>query len=296
VYVGILFEPIQACIDMHRRAWEIGMQIGNVALVTLHKHSLIVRSLHAGTNLMTVNEEIERELKMARHYSFPHIWTKLSYYQETVLTLIGDESTSVHPQLDDTGYDALLFEHQMSYFFSRVIMSTYLGYWDRVKRMAEKWESLRGVNNKLINLRSVYMSVFHGLALIALRRRKNSKKLPDINRFLAVVSNAASCSEWNFENKASLLKAEMLSFCCENSKAEVEYDAAITSARSSKFIHEEGLACELAGMHSERLNSTEKALIFFHEAERCYKDWGSKRKANQMAEKIQQISQTRVSD
>jgi ribosome-binding protein aMBF1 (putative translation factor) len=71
-----------------------------------------------------------------------------------------------------------------------------------------------------------------------------------------------------------------------NSEAKAAYDASIAEARSSKFVHEEGLACELAGNHYESLENIEKAVSLFEQAKQCYKAWGSQWKTHQMAEKI----------
>ena len=70
--VGVLFEPIQACIEMHRRAYELGMQLGNVSISAFHKSFVITRELHAGTNLLSLKEEIEFDMKMAMHHSLPY--------------------------------------------------------------------------------------------------------------------------------------------------------------------------------------------------------------------------------
>ena len=116
------------------------------------------------------------------------------------------------------------------------------------------------------------------------------KNVPsNIHSLLEVVTNAATCSAWNFKNKMSLLKAELFSFGCKNNEAEVEYNVAMKSAQTSRFIHEEGLAYELAGRHYERLNDTDKALASFQEARRCYKEWGSQRKIKQVADKISKL-------
>ena len=105
-----------------------------------------------------------------------------------------------------------------------------------------------------------------------------------------VVINAAECSEWNFQNKASLLLAEKLSSSSKHEKAEVHYMKAIEESRSSHFVHEEGLACELAGMHYGRRGDITKAKELFQQAENCYETWGSAAKIRQVQKKIKSIN------
>jgi hypothetical protein len=69
---------------------------------------------------------------------------------------------------------------------------------------------------------------------------------------------------------------------------------AIELSKNSKFIHEEGLSCELAGMHQERVGNTSKALSLFQQAESCYNQWGNERKARKMAEKVKRLLKSSV--
>ena len=70
----------------------------------------------------------------------------------------------------------------------------------------------------------------------------------------------------------------------------VAYCTSIEAAHESKFVHEEGLACELAGMHYERVKNIEQALCLFKQAQDCYDYWGSRMKVRMMQEKIQHLS------
>ena len=47
-FVACLFEPIQAVVDMQRRACEVGVQMGVKSMVANHKYFIITRQLHAG--------------------------------------------------------------------------------------------------------------------------------------------------------------------------------------------------------------------------------------------------------
>jgi hypothetical protein len=121
-------------------------------------------------------------------------------------------------------------------------------------------------------------------------RKKKKKSISDIDRILEIVDHAAQCSTWNFRNKAALLTAEKLSLRSQNTDAEVAFGNAIEAAQQSRFVHEEGLACELAAMHYERLKKTSKAVTFFQQAEKCYAKWGSQLKVDKMQGKIRRLS------
>lgn len=80
---------------------------------------------------------------------------------------------------------------------------------------------------------------------------------------------------WNFENKYLLLEAEMLRCSGYHSQASQLYEDAIRSANEHRFVHEEAIASELAGMHLHEVGLDEKSLSFFLHSVECYKKWGA---------------------
>lgn len=71
---------------------------------------------------------------------------------------------------------------------------------------------------------------------------------------------------------------------------EAAFQGAVEFSQASKFVHEEGLCHELAGMHYEGLGKFQQALTSFHQAEKCYRAWGSQMKVNKTGEKILHVS------
>jgi hypothetical protein len=139
------------------------------------------------------------------------------------------------------------------------------------------------------------------------------KRVPESEKdWFDVVNHAAEFSSYNFENKRALLMAEKLSLSCEDEEAAQMYDAAIQASKSSHFIHEEvrsdgnlnkvllmqynltnsfsistqGLSCELAGAHYEKMSNFTKALELYEQAELCYEVWGSVVKTHHMTKKV----------
>jgi hypothetical protein len=86
------------------------------------------------------------------------------------------------------------------------------------------------------------------------------------------------------------LKAEYLSLSNKKQEADLEYDVAISSSRSSRFVHEEGLSCELAAIHYKHHGDNDKALILLCRAQKCYEVWGSQMKVEEMSRQIGLIS------
>lgn len=87
-------------------------------------------------------------------------------------------------------------------------------------------------------------------------------------------------ASWNNKNKIHLLEAEIASIADDREKAKLCYNAAISGARSSRFIHEEGLACEFAALHCMKHGNDEDAKGLLQQALVCYTKWGSEVRVN----------------
>ncbi len=129
-------------------------------------------------------------------------------------------------------------------------------------------------------------------ALKIFQRKKKKAWIKKTEKSLAIMKKVAENSEWNFQNKVYLLEAELSSVSehIDNGETLEKYKKAIEVAKRSKFIHEEGLACELTGFHSNRVGDNANALYFFRRAKECYNEWGSRMKVKFIDNEIQNIN------
>ena len=85
------------------------------------------------------------------------------------------------------------------------------------------------------------------------------------------------CSDHHF-SQLHLLMAEMSSFEGKNEGAQASYASAIAASAASRFIHEQGLSCELAARHYRKRGQVDAALALLQKAKECYAAWGSQMK------------------
>ena len=69
----------------------------------------------------------------------------------------------------------------------------------------------------------------------------------------------------------------------KHDEAKASYVASINSAKASGFIHEQGLACELAGKHYKKVGDNSSARTFFNQAKVCYTQWGSQMRVDSIS-------------
>jgi len=111
-----------------------------------------------------------------------------------------------------------------------------------------------------------------------------------ISSALKVMRDMRDKCSWNYQNKVHLLEAELFSATDKKDKARASFNAAISTARSSKFVHEQGLACELAAFHYMKCEDYDNASNLFRQARECYAQWGSEVKVDKMTSQLETIT------
>jgi hypothetical protein len=100
-------------------------------------------------------------------------------------------------------------------------------------------------------------------------------------------------SDWNVKNKLLLLEAEYHNTMKEFEKAALCYEASIKAAQVHRFIHEEAMAHELAGIFFLERGQCHRQMSYsyFKNSISCYQKWG----AMAVAKRIDTFIQTEFS-
>jgi hypothetical protein len=120
---------------------------------------------------------------------------------------------------------------------------------------------------------------FEGLTCFQFARQSNnderSKWMEKGETVLEKMKLWSQHSTWNFENKMLLLEAEKMHTLGDFDSTASFYEKSIRSAREHKFIHEEAIASELAGLFFLERGLREKSLHLFLHSIWSYKTWGA---------------------
>ena len=232
-------------------------------------------SIISGANLSNIVVECNYYLKLSDKYKNTQFETFLLMCRETAKILMNkseaDEKVTERALKNSIPSETL--------YFHRVIQSYWIGHSERCHHYAEKLlQTSDGRHHKTI------IMFYRGLNAFQMMKRSNASKHKITARnALDAMKSAATHSKWNYRNKFLLLEAETLSFGGKQEEARSAYAAAITASRSSRFVHEQALACELAGFHYKKLGNNEKACDFFNHAKKLYTEWGSTMKADSVS-------------
>ncbi|KAL7543491.1 hypothetical protein ACHAXR_012775 [Thalassiosira sp. AJA248-18] len=279
-FVAPITQPLHLCAEKLRRAFECGVATGYRTYgfgSCIHDIRL---SILAGTDLPTLLKRIEYYLKVMKKYGSV-IKLFLRIYHDTISMLMGRECNSAIP-LDDLSYIPADTK-----YFHKAIRAYWLGHTERFQYLVSKIIS----DDECGRHHKRFFVHYYGLnALSIINRKKSSRSLKETpSKALEALGEAVGYSKWNFDNKVHLLEAEICSSQGSIIQANEAYDAAILAAKEPGFIHEEGLACELAGVHYTKCQENKIAWEYFNQAKSCYEKWGSQLKVDSVSRKMDSL-------
>ncbi|KAL7540660.1 hypothetical protein ACHAXR_010684 [Thalassiosira sp. AJA248-18] len=256
-FVAVFFQPMQLCADGLRKGFQVGLSAGESAHAFYNSMRLVSISLLAGENLSSLLRTTDYHLEMMSRFRNKLSVPNLSSYRETVSTLIDKgQSTSAQiknaAKLEETVSNAAYSKrHNETELLNCVLQSFWLGHAERCHHYAKKALDHPTLVPffRLFILFYATLNAFRGLKNNNGSGSQFKKMKPLYKDAIAALQSYAVLSPWNFNNKVFLLDAEMHSFEGRSQEATASYAAAITASCSSRFIHEQGLACELAGLH-----------------------------------------------
>uniref|UniRef100_A0A7S4ICB7 KIF-binding protein n=1 Tax=Odontella aurita TaxID=265563 RepID=A0A7S4ICB7_9STRA len=191
--------------------------------------------------------------------------------------LVGDimDERSLLDMAEEKGSSSL---RSIVYFY-RMMLEVFFGEYERA---AETAELNKNVDKDNVGRFSIVVNhcFYHGLSALILARRQGRSKWEDIiNTTMAQMEKWESANPWNCEHKLALMNAEYAYLQNDINGAIEAYDCAIVSAAKHRFVHEEGLALERAGIFYTDTGDNATASRLFHRAHDCYVRWEAHSKA-----------------
>merc|ERR1712085_212717 len=131
-------------------------------------------------------------------------------------------------------------------------------------------------NDKGLSYTSIYNVFYEALINFHFMRLKGEDRyMVRAEAALQRMKEWVGHSDWNFANKLLLVEAEWHYTKKDLKRAAVCYEAAAVAARNHKFIHEEAIACELAGIFFVGTGNRPRANSFYLRSVECFNKWGA---------------------
>jgi PAS domain S-box-containing protein len=279
--------------ELVRRAFDAANRMGDVTFSTYSYHYLITNLLATGDPLVEVQREAETGLEFASKVSFGIVMDVLTTQLALVRTLRG--LTPKFGSFSDGDFDELRFERHLS--SNSTLALPECRYWIRKLQARFFAADYSSAIQALLNAKPLlwtshsFLEVaeyhFYGALVRAgafdfatqSSRQEHFEALAGHHRQLAIW--AENCPE-NFENRAVLVGAEIARIEGRDLDAMRLYEQAIRSAREHGFVHNEGVAFEVAARFYSARGSETSANAHLRNARHCYLRWGADGKVRQL--------------
>ncbi len=256
---------------------------------------LVRNALLSGENLLHLREEVDHHLDVMARFKHTVFKDPLLAFRETISKIINKaQLTSLDQDVntENSTFDSMNTQRSNAIsFLNTVLQSFWLGHSDRCEHYAKKARDLKllGSHNFLLLL---FYSTLNAFRIF----RKGAKHITQLSNLRLICKDSidkmcsfATLSPSNYCGKVLLLEAELHSLENKEEEAKFIYSDAISAYSSTGYVHEQGLACELAGFHYIRINQPDTALDFFRQANDCYVQWGSEMKVEFIAQQISRL-------
>jgi PAS domain S-box-containing protein len=287
---------VRAGRDLIHRACEVANKIGDLCFAVYSCINLNTNLLAAGDPLVEVQREAENGLQFAQNARFGWVIDASTAQLGLIRTLRG--STPKFGSFDDGKFEELRFEGHLAsdpvlaqpecFYWIRKLQARFLA-GDYISALAASLKAEPLLWTSPSNLELAEYHLYGGLCRAALwdsaspdQRHEHSEALAAHHRQLEVW--AEHCPE-NFENRAALVAAEIARIEGREFEAMRLYKQAILSAHANGFVHNEGIAYEVAAARFYAPRGFDKiADSYLLEARYCYLRWGAVAKVRQLDE------------
>ena len=287
-----------------RRAFVTASQMGDLTFSAYSCNHLVTNMLAAGDPLAEVQREAENGAEFVKKVGFGLVIDHIAAQLGLIRMLRG--STQKFGTFDHEGFDELQFERHLD--TNPALAELKCWYWIRKLQagfFAEEYIAAIDASSMAQQLLWTSPSQFETAEFCfysALShagcwdRASSDQKQHHLEALLAYHKQldlwAANCPE-NFATRSFLAGAEIARIEGRDLVAMRLYEDAIRSARENGFVHNEGVANEVAGRYYLSRGFEKIAYIYLQDARYCYVRWGADGKVRQL---VQQYPQLRKDD
>jgi len=293
---GTLIAPwtkhIKTARELQRRCFDAASRIGDLTYTAYSCNTLYTNFLAAGDPLAEVQREAEIGLQFATKIQFGLVVDCITTQLGLIRTLRG--LTARFGAFDDERVDERQFERHLASEPALALPECW--YWIRklqARFLAGDYPSAIGASLNAQRLLWTSPAFFENAEYhfySALSRAASCDSATDDSpqHLEALTAHQKQLEIWarhcpaNFGNRAALVGAEIARIEGRELDAERLYEEAIKSARENEFIHNEGLAYELAARFYAARGFQKFADAYLLEARYCYQRWGADAKVAQL--------------
>ena len=283
-----------------RRAFNTANEIGDLTFAAYSCNNLITNLLASGEPLPDIQREAEAGLAFARKIRFGLVTDIITGQLRLILTLRGLTpafNSFNDPQFDETRFEAhfeadpRLALPSCWYWIRKLQARFHAGEYESAIDAALQAQRLLWTSPSFFEVAEYHFyaalaRAAHCSAVSGEQRSPHLEALDAHHRQLEIWAH--HCPE-NFGTRKALISAEIARLEGRELDAERLYEESIQLARKNGFVHNEGIASELAARFYAARAFETIAEAYLHKARYCYLRWGADGKVRQLDESHPQL-------
>ena len=276
-HVRTTLQPLQ-------ESYQIGMETGLIEFACVNTNIYCIHAFLCGKPLAQTEEETA---DYSRNYKLLNQLTNFNYnevYRQAMHNFMGRNSNPLILTGEAFQEEQMLQQNQerddKTGTFFIYFLKCMLAYYFEEPRAAQDNALKAGklLDAVLAKFEIPNLAFYHALSLIGQVNTNGtgeSNLIAKAKKYHRKLNTWAKDAPMNFGHKADLIQAELLRVTGKISEARSWYDKAIEGASKNEYIHEEALACELAGKFYISQNSNNLAEYYLKAAYSSYREWGA---------------------
>lgn len=293
--------------ELVRRAFDLAYRNGDLTFASYSWDQLVTVCLAVGDPLAEVETECENGLAFARRMHFGLVIELCGAQLGLIRTLRG--LTPTFGRLDHEQYNELETERRLAcspnlafaefYHWTRKLQARFFaGNFASAVDASLNADADRLLWTSAAMFESAEHRFYGALAHAAAWDSAPPEQRP--KHFESLMAHYRQLEVWSehnpdtFANRAALVGAEIARIEGRTLEAEDLYEKAIRSAHSNGFVHNEGVANEVAGRFYSTRGFEKIATTYLREARYCYLRWGAEAKVQQLEQLYPQIKTERI--
>jgi PAS domain S-box-containing protein len=286
---------VRAGRDLVRRAFDAANEIGDITFACYCCDHLVKNMLAAGDPLVDVQREAEKGLQFAQKAGFGLVIDQVAAQLGLTRTLRG--LTREFGSFNNEEFDELQFERHLAdnpalaevdcWYSVRKLQARFFA-GDHAGAIAASLSAQRQLWTSPSQFETAELCFYGALSHSASWDSASAEDTQD--HFEALTRQHRQLEVWaehcpdNFEDRAALVGAEVARIEGRDLDAMRLYEQAGQSARRNGFVHNEGIANELAARFYAARGFEQIAQLYLRNAFDCYRRWGADGKVRQLEE------------
>jgi PAS domain S-box-containing protein len=316
---------VRACRGLMRRALEAATRVGDLTVVAYSLNNLNTNFLAAGDSLAEAQRQAENGLEFAESTRFVHLIDVIATQLGLIRTLRG--LTHKFGCFDDGQLSEALLEQHLTansaanipecwYWIRKLQARFFAGDYPSALDAAARARPILWASAAMFETAEYhfYAALSHAASCASALSNQNlpisfrttggspmSSRPADYQQhFESLTAHHKQLEVWaehcpeNFENRNALVAAEIAQIEGRLLDAERLYEQAIRSARANGFVHNEGVAHELAAQYYLARGLETAGYAYLRSARNCYDRWGAHGKVKQLDERYPRLREERT--